>query len=280
MLKVDLPQIDVPALGMGTWKLSGNDCKDAVMTALDIGYRHIDTAQIYENEAPVGQALRDTSVPRDQIFLTTKVWMDQFHDGDLQQSVEGSLERLQSEYVDLLLLHWPNKDVDLGETLKALTQMQESGKARYIGVSNFTVDLMREAVETHGANIVCNQVEYHPNLSQEPVLDYIRGQNMFLTAYSPLGRGEVLDNPVIQGIAEAHNKTPGQVTLRWLIQQPRVAAIPKSGSRKHLQENFEIFDFELSDDEMRTIHALARPDGRLISPDWAPNWDTGAKKAA
>ncbi len=263
----------IPALGYGTWKLQGAECVKSVETALDIGYRHIDTAQIYQNEEEVGDAIRNIGLPRDQIFLTTKVWMDNVRAGDLQMSVNDSLVKLRTDYVDLLLIHWPVKDVSLNEQMQALCDVQNQGLAKLIGVSNFVVPQMKEVADDLGVNIANNQVEYHPYLNQKPVLDFVRSHDMFLTAYSPVARGKVLEDPAIRRLAEKYGKSPAQVTLRWLVQQDRVAAIPKAAKADHARSNFDIFDFELTGDEMKAVHALARPDGRLINPDWAPAWD-------
>lgn len=266
----------IPALGYGTWKLAGADCIRGVEMALGHGYRHIDTAQIYENEAEVSTAVKNSGVGRENVFLTTKVWMSSVDDGALQKSVQESLKKLKTDYVDLLLIHWPVNDVPFARQMKALTEVQGKGLTKMIGVSNFTVAQMKHVHEELGAPIVSNQVEYHPFLSQTPVLDYLRAHDMFLTAYSPVARGQVLDNKTLQDIAAAHNKSVAQVTLRWLLQQGRVAAIPKAGSEKHLKENFAIFDFMLTNGEMDAIHALARSDGRMINPQWAPAWDKAA----
>jgi 2,5-diketo-D-gluconate reductase B len=276
MIFITVDEKNVPALGFGTWQLRGKDCVAAVKKAIDIGYRHIDTAQVYENEAEVGEAIAGCGVERKEIFLTTKVWMTKVRNGDLQASVDESLKRLKTPYVDLLLIHWPVKDVPFAEQMKALTQVKTDGKARLIGVSNFTVAQMRDVIDNLKAPIVNNQVEYHPFLSQKPVLDYINASGMFLTAYSPLARGKVDDSKVLKDIGKKLGKTPGQVALRWLLEQENVAAIPKAASEKHMRENFEIFDFSLTEEEMRRIHAEARPDGRMISPDWAPAWDKAA----
>lgn len=263
----------VPSLGFGTWQLRGDEAIEAVKYALDTGYRHIDTAQIYENEREVGTAIATSATPREDIFLTTKVWMDKFRNGDLQDSVRQSLEKLQTDHVDLLLLHWPQNDVPMAETIAALMEVKDSGQAKNIGVSNFTVALMREAYELSKGQIITNQVEYHPFISQRPVLDWVRAHDMFLTSYSPLARAEALKNKTITAIAKAHGKTPGQIVLRWHIQQDRVCAIPKSGNRERIRENFEIFDFMLSLEEMEAISALGNDEGRMIDPDWAPDWD-------
>lgn len=276
MQNLEVQGVKVPVLGYGTWKLEGAGCIEGVRTALGMGYRHIDTAQIYGNEAEVGQGIKTSGVPRDRIFLTTKVWMDKVRDGDLQRSVEDSLRKLQTDHVDLMLIHWPVKDVPLDEQMKALSQVKAEGKARLIGVSNFTVALMQEAREALGAPIANNQVEYHPFLSQKPVLDYIRTSDMFLTAYSPVARGKVLENQQLKDIGAKYGKSAAQVTLRWLVQQGSVAAIPKAAKAENAQANIEIFDFALTDAEMAEIFALGCPEGRMISPDWSPDWDKGA----
>ena len=267
-------QQKIPVLGFGTWKLSGGECRSAVQKALDIGYRHIDTAQIYENEAEVGDGIQDSRVNRGDIFLTTKVWMDNVSQKAMMKSVDESLRKLKTDYVDLLLIHWPVTDVPFREQMDALKDVRTSGKTKLIGVSNFTVQQMTQVHDTLQAPVVTNQVEYHPFLSQQPVLDYIRKNDMFLTAYSPLARGAVAESPAIREIGMKYNKTAGQVTLRWLIQQDNVVAIPKAASEKHIASNIEIFDFALTIDEMNKISALARDDGRLINPAWAPAWDT------
>ncbi len=263
----------IPVLGFGTWQLEGDVCTDAVRTALDCGYRHIDTAQIYDNEREVGQGLAQSGVARDEIFVTTKVWMDQMEEARLQGSVELSLKKLGLDHVDLLLIHWPNPDVPLKETMAALSEVKRFGMARHIGVSNFPVAVMEEAIALVSEPLVTNQVEYHPQLDQSPVLEACRRNGMALTAYSPLGRGELLTHPVLVEIAEAKGKTSAQVMLRWLIQQEGVAAIPRSGNPAHIASNFEVFDFSLTDDEMARIFALADPDGRMVDPEWAPHWD-------
>ncbi len=270
---------EIPRIGLGTWQMKGITCVDAIKTALDIGYRYIDTAQIYENEADVGEALSTTTIPRSDVFLTTKIWMDNVGPDSAQKSVETSLKKLKTDYVDLLLLHWPVEDVPLDQQIKALQAIQKSGMTKMIGVSNYTVDLMKQVVESLGAGIVTNQVEYHPYLSQAPVLDFIRDHEMFLTAYCPLARGRIRTEPLLSEIGNKYNKSTGQITLRWLIQQKQVVAIPKAANPLHIEENFNIFDFSLTSEEMSRISALAKPDGRIVNPDWAPHWDTENKKS-
>lgn len=261
----------VPTIGLGTWQVDGRDCYEAVTHALSIGYRHIDTAQAYGNEAEVGRALADSTVAREDVWLTTKVWIDNAAPADVRPSVQDSLRELRTEYVDLLLIHWPPRRVALTEPVAAMAELTQDGLTRHVGVSNCPSAQVREA--TSVADILTNQVEYHPYLSQEAVLAEAERDGHMVTAYSPLARGRVADDPTIREIAAVHEKTPAQVTLRWLVQQPRVAAIPRSKSERRRAENLEVFDFALSDDEMKAISGLARPDGRLIDPPFAPNWD-------
>jgi len=274
MIYINIKDKKIPALGYGTWKLKGDACVSGVSKALEVGYRHIDTAQIYGNEAEVGSSIETSGIKRDEIFLTTKVWTSEFKDGDLQSSVDESLKKLKTDYVDLLLLHWPVEDeAPFSEQLKALQEVKESGKTRLIGIANFTVAQMKQVVEEIGADIVCNQVEYHPFLSQKSVLDYVLAHNMFMTAYCPVARGKVAEDSTIKEIAKKYNKTAGQVALRWLVQQKNIAAIPKAASENHIIENFNIFDFTLEDEDMEAIFNLANPDGRLINYDFSPKWD-------
>jgi 2,5-diketo-D-gluconate reductase B len=263
----------LPALGLGTWALSGRTCYDAVRAALEIGYRHIDTAQLYGNESEVGAAIRDSGVPRGEIFVTTKVPMGELRAPQIRRNVEQSLKRLGTDYVDLLLIHWPSRREPLAETLGAFAEARGKGQTRFIGVSNFTVALLRETIEVHRADIVCNQVEYHPYLSQQPVLSAVQKHGLILTAYSPLARGRVAADCDLARIAQAHGKTPSQIALRWLLDQPNVAAIPRSASRAHLAANFAVFDFALSPADRTTIDAK-RGNTRLVDPaGWAPDWD-------
>ena len=263
----------LPALGLGTWALSGRTCYDAVRAALAIGYRHIDSAELYGNESEVGAAIRDSGVPRGEIFVTTKIPRGELRAPQIRRNVAQSLKRLGSDYVDLLLIHWPSQREPLAETLGAFAEARAKGQTRFIGVSNFTVALLREAIETHRADIVCNQVEYHPYLSQKPVQAAVAKHGLFLTAYSPLGRGRVADDRDLMRIGQAYGKTPSQVALRWLLDQPNVAAIPKSSSRAHLSANFAIFDFTLSAADRAVIDGK-RGDLRLVDPaGWAPVWD-------
>ncbi|WP_306015794.1 aldo/keto reductase [Oceanicaulis sp. MMSF_3324] len=264
---------DIPKLGFGTWKLEGEDATRGVTTALKTGYRHIDTAQAYDNEAEVGDGLKQSGLKRDEIFLTTKVWRDNFRDGDLQKSVAESLDKLKTDYVDLLLLHWPVPEVPIQETMKALNELKDEGRVKHIGVSNFTVDLVDEARAHSNAPLAVNQVEYHPYLDQNAVLSACRAAGMAMTAYSPIAQGKVFDDEVITDIAKKHDVSPAQVVLRWLVDQESVVAIPRSSSDDHIKSNFEIAGITLSEEDTGRINALRSSEGRLIDPDWAPDWD-------
>jgi len=265
----------IPAIGLGTWQLSGETCKGAVVAALECGYRHVDTAKMY-NESEVGDGLRSAGVARDEIFVTTKVWRDDLHEGDLQRSAEGSLKRLGLDKLDLLLIHWPNRNIPLKESIKALCETRARGLTRHIGVSNFPVALFEQALAVASEPIVTNQCEYHPWLDQTKVLAACRKHGVSFTSYCPLGRGEGPRDPAIKKIAEAHGKTPSQVLLRRHIQQPDVIAIPRSGTPAHIRENIAITGFQLLPQEMRAISGMARNDGRIVDFDWAPDWDRAA----
>ena len=264
----------IPALGFGTFELRGAQARAMTRTALELGYRHIDTARMYFNEDGIGQGIADAGIERSELFLTTKVWPDDSRNGDLQRSLATSLEQLGTDYVDLLLLHWPSPVVPLDETLAALNEVRDAGLVRDIGISNFNVALVRQAARLSRAPLATNQVEYHPFLNQDAVWRAAREEGMALTAYSPLAQGAVFHEPVIVRIAGAHGRTPGQVALRWLVQQDGVVAIPKASSAKHARENLAIFDFELDDDEMTDIHRLTVAGKRIIDfPGYSPKWD-------
>ena len=264
---------EMPSLGFGTWRLRDAEATNAVDFALNTGYRHIDTAQIYENEAEVGAGLKQSGVAREDIFLTTKVWRNQFAEATVAQSVDESLKKLKTDYVDLLLVHWPFPETPVAKMIEGVMKAQRDGKAKLIGVSNFTVAQMDEAMKVSGEKICNNQVEYHPYLSQKPVLDFARKNKMALTAYAPIARGKAIKDSVINEIGLKYGKNAGQVTLRWLVQQEGVAAIPKSVTPENIRKNIDIFDFELSAEDMQKIHALASVEGRQVNPDFAPKWD-------
>lgn len=265
----------IPALGLGTWELTGSVAERAVADALELGYRHLDTAQAYGNEREVGRAIEGSGVPREALFLTTKVWPDRYGPARFADSVRRSLERLGTDHVDLLLLHWPRfEGTTLERTIELLNRARERGWSRHIGVSNFTTALLARAARASDAPIAVNQIEYHPFLDQKAVLEEARDLGIAITAYSPLARGRVPGNETLAEIGDAHGKSAAQVALRWLVQQRGVAAIPRTSKREHAAENLAIFDFELSDEEMERIGRLAEPGGRVIDPDGlAPDWD-------
>ena len=265
---------EIPALGFGTFRMNGADTVRMVRQVLSLGYRHIDTAQIYGNEAEVGEGLAASGVARDGVFLTTKVWVANYHRDAFLRSVDESLRKLRTDHIDLLLLHWPNEAVPLAEQIGALNEVKAAGKVRHIGISNFSTALMAEAEALSDAPLVTNQVEYHPYLGQPAVLAAARKAGMSVTAYYGMADGKVIGDPAIQAIAERHGRTEAQVVLRWLVQQPGVVALSKTVSEARAAANLAVFDFALSAEEMAAIHALARPDGRLVSPDGlAPVWD-------
>ena len=262
----------IPLIGLGTWDLRGRTCARITEQALRLGYRHLDTAELYDNEREVGEGLRAAGVKRDDVFITTKIWPSHFAPRELARAAKESLMRLRLSEVDLLLLHWPNARVPLVETLGALARVRQQGVARHIGVSNFTVALIEEAVALCSEPLVCDQVEYHPYLDQAKVKEACARHNMALVAYSPVARGRIKTERTLQLIGERHRKTAAQICLRWLVQQG-VAAIPRTSQLQRLSENIEIFDFELSEEEMQQISALGSASGRLTDFGFAPKWD-------
>lgn len=269
----------VPAIGFGTFRMSGADTERMVSYALKHGYRHIDTAQIYGNETEVGEGLVRSGAVRGDIFLTTKVWIENYRHASFVASVDESLKKLKTDYVDLLLLHWPNGAVPLAEQVGALNAVREAGKVRHIGVSNFNTALMNEAMRLSAAPLVTNQVEHHPYLDQTPVIEAAKAAGMAVTSYYAMADGKVLADPVLKDVAARRGKTIAQIVLRWIVQQDGLIVLSKTVSEARADENLAIFDFELSADEMAAIQALARSDGRLVSPDGlAPVWDDAGKK--
>ncbi|GAC1645870.1 MAG: aldo/keto reductase [Bradyrhizobium sp.] len=262
----------IPAIGLGTWELRGRACARLVEQAIKLGYRHIDTAQVYENEREVGEGLRASGVRREEVFVTTKVWTTHFAPNDLERSTKDSLAKLRLSEVDLLLLHWPNPQVPLSETLGALARVKQLGMVRHIGVSNFTVALIDEAVAACPEPLACDQVEYHPYLDQTKVKEACARHGMALVAYSPVAKGRVKDDATLTRIGRAHGKTAAQVCLRWLVQQ-NVSAIPRTSRIERLSENIDIFDFALSDEEIDEISGMASAKGRLTDYGFAPKWD-------
>lgn len=267
----DIQGTAVPAIGYGTWELEGDQCLEGVMTGLELGYRHIDTAQAYDNEHLVGQAIAASGVDRSEVFLTTKVFNDNITPERIKSSFGESLERLATDYVDLLLLHWPVNLDRLEDNLRALTELVDHGGVRHIGVSNFTPTQLQRALEL--APIFAIQVEHHPYLAQPSLLDLAAEHDLLFTAYSPLARGEVLEDPTVTAIAEVRNATPVQVVLRWLLDESdHLAVIPKATSREHAGDNLGAANVFLDADDRTAIAALDRNE-RQIDPPWAPEWE-------
>jgi 2,5-diketo-D-gluconate reductase B len=252
----------IPLVGLGTWELRGRACTRVVEQALRLGYRHVDTAELYDNEGEVGEGLRAAGISREEVF------------SDLERAAQASLDRLRLSHVDLLLLHWPNPQIPLRDTLGALCRVKRAGLARHIGVSNFTVALIEQAVKLANEPLVCNQIEMHPFIDQSKVIATCRRHGMATVAYSPVARGGVSGHKVLGRIGQAHGKTAAQVSLRFLVQRG-IVVIPRTSRRERLSENLAIFDFELSEAEMREIARLARRDGRIVDYAYSgsPQWD-------
>jgi len=256
----------IPLVGLGTWDLRGRTCARVVEQALQLGYRHVDTAEMYDNEREVGDGLHASGVKRNDVFVTTKIWPSHFAPRELERAARDCLVRLRLSEVDLLLLHWPNPQIPLAETLGALCKVKRDGLARHIGVSNFTVALIEEALQISSEPLVCDQVECHPFLDQSKIIAACREHGMAVVAYSPIARGNARNDKVLTRIGSAHKKTAAQTCLRFLVQQD-IVVIPRTSKLERLSENAAIFDFQLSDEEMAEIAALGSRDGRIV--DWA-----------
>lgn len=256
----------IPQLGLGTWRLSGRKCTDVLLQAMDLGYRHIDTADFYGNHEAIGAALQQTSVVRDEIFLTTKIQAHDLEPGRIKPTVERFLRELQTEYLDLLLIHWPSQTVPVAESLRVFAELRDEGRIRNAGVSNFNRRRVREAVDAGLLPIVNNQVEYHVYLNQQRLLDFCKQMDVTVTAYSPMVHGRVGKDSLLQEIGQAHERTATQVALRWLVQK-EIIAIPKAGSEQHLRENLALFDWSLSDEEMARIDAIGHEE-RTVNAGW------------
>lgn len=264
----------IPAIGFGTFTLEGQTCVDMVAKAIDAGYRHIDTARMYGNEKEVGAGIAASGIAREELFVTTKIWWTDITEDKLMDSARAAVDAIGQGPVDLLLIHWPNTDVPLEESIDALNATIGEGLTRHIGVANFTSAMVDEAAAMSSAPLVCNQVEYHPYLSQENVLAACRRHDMAMIAYSPIGKGgELLADPVITEAARAHGKSPAQIVLRWEVEQDIVGAIPRTSTPERLGENLDIFDFELTETERTALNQLTLQRKRLIDPSFAPHWD-------
>jgi diketogulonate reductase-like aldo/keto reductase len=272
MQTIDANGAKIPVLGLGTWQLNGSVGSRIVEQALRLGYRHIDAALIYGNEKEVGEGLHASGVKREDIFITTKVPHTELAPLNLERAVKQSLANLRLSDVNLLLVHWPNPQIPLAETMGAMCEMKKKGYTRHIGISNFTVQLIDEAVKLSSEPIVTNQIEWHPYLDESKVQAACGKHGIAVTAYCPIARGLAGGDEVLTRVGKKYGKTAGQVSLRWLIQKGAIV-IPRTSKVERLTENMTIFDFELSADDMSEIGALAKPAGRVVSVGWAPKWD-------
>ncbi len=250
-------KVDIPSIGLGTWDLRGKKGEEVITTALDIGYRHIDTAQMYENEKEVGNAIKKTNIEREDLFITTKIYTLIVKNDGINNSFEKSLINLQIDYVNLLLIHFPAFTTNLSDMLEILFKLKKTGKAKNIGISNFNHNLVNDCIKLGYKDIFCNQIEYHPYLEQNNLIRVLKEYNILPIAYSPLAKGKLLNDHVILRLAEQYSKTPSQIILRWLNQQGWVA-IPKSANKIRLKENLNIFDFTITGEDMKLLHGLAR----------------------
>lgn len=267
----------MPVVGYGTMLFPEPErAVELIVHAIESGYRHIDTARKYGSEQWVGEGIRTSGIPREELWVTTKVTEEDAAADDFSRSVETSLTTLGLDYVDLLLIHWPQPKVPLEETLGALAKAKQEGLARHIGVSNFTVALLDEAVSKCPEPLVANQIEYHAYLRQDKVLAACDRLGMIVTCYAPVARGRLLDDPVLSEIGAAHGKSAAQIALRWLVQQPQVAVVPRALEFDEIEEDIDLFDFELSDEEMDLIGALREKNVRVVDPEARrPAWDVG-----
>ena len=264
----------IPAIGFGTYGMERRDMLRMIPAALKGGFRHIDTAQIYRNEEEVGEYISTSGIPRSEVFVTTKVWVANYPESRFAASVDESLRKLRSDYIDLLLLHWPHESVPLAEQIGLLNETVRTGKVRHIGVSNFNRRLLEQAVGLSAVPLVANQFEYHPYLNQSRIVDATRQAGLAVTAYCAMAVGRVLTDPAIAEIAESHGRSIPQVVLRWLIQQDGVVALSRTTNPERIAENLAVVDFELREDEMAAIQTLAKPNSRIVDPPGlAPVWD-------
>lgn len=260
----------IPALGLGTSGLRGEQCTEVVKKAVELGYRHIDTADMYQNHLAIAAALKQTEIKRDKLFITSKIQSEDLEYKQLKKTADRLLSELELEYFDLLLIHWPSPKIPVEESLKAMKELKEAGKTKNVGVSNFTVPLLKEALESYPDLITVNQVEFHPTLYQKELLDFAFKNDIILTAYSPLAQGEVFKNSVLESLGEKYDKTPAQLALRWLIEK-NIVAIPKASSEAHLKNNLDVFDWDFPVDAAREMELLDQ-NNRLIDPGY-PDFD-------
>lgn len=256
----------MPILGLGTWQMDGEQCRSAVTEAVSMGYHHVDTALMYGNQKEVARGIADSDVDRSNIFITSKIWRDRLDRDGVYEQADTILEELDTDYVDLLLIHWPNRNFSIHETLAALTELQEAEKTRAIGVSNFTREHLEEAMTLYG-NIAVNQIEYHPSFSQEDMREFCQTHGVTLTAYSPLGRGDDLRIRHVQEIAEKHGKPPEQVIISWLLKKG-IAVIPRTANPEHLRNNLDALEWDIPEEDAASMDSIEQKD-RMLNPPFA-----------
>jgi len=271
METISTQAVAIPRLGFGTFRMPGTDAQPVVESALALGYRHIDTAAMYENEAAVGAAVKASGLRRDALFVTTKVWHDQLAPDALHRAFDVSLGKLSLDYVDLYLIHWPSRDMDMAASLEALVRLQERGLTRAIGVCNFNLPMIRRAVEEIGAPIATMQLEYHPFLSQAPMLAYLRSKGIPLTAYAPLAQGRAAQDSTLETLGRKHGASAAQMAIAWLLDQDGVIVIPKAGRRDSQKANLDAAAIRLNDEDRAAIANLPK-DQRFVRPPFAPDW--------
>ncbi|MFM0738035.1 aldo/keto reductase [Paraburkholderia xenovorans] len=264
--------LTIPRLGFGTFRMPGNECQPVVESALELGYRHIDTAEMYQNEGAVGAAIAASGIARSALHITTKVWHEHLAPDAIRRSLGVSLEKLGVDFVDLYMIHWPSTNMDLPAVIETIQQLQEEGLTRAIGVCNFNMQLLKIVVEDIGTSIACHQVEYHPFLEQDAMLAYLRARDIPLVAYAPLAQGRAATDPVLSRIGVKHGATAAQVAIAWLLDQPGVVAIPKAQRRESQLANLDALRIRLDDSDRATIAALPK-NQRFVNPPFAPQWD-------
>src|SRR3954468_6278769 len=270
--RIQTQGISLPRLGLGTYRMQGTVCREAVERALALGYRHIDTAEMYANEDAVGAVLAGTGVPRGELHVTTKVWAENLAPDAIRRSFDNSMKKLKLDFVDLYLIHWPARGMNLAAALETLMTLKEEGRTRAIGVANFTTALLKQAVEEIKAPIACNQIEYHVMLDQTKVMAYMAEKSIPLVAYCPLAQGRAASDETLTAIGRKHGAEPAQVALKWLLDQNGVAAIPKASRQESQQANLDALKLQLDDEDRKLIAALPK-DKRFVNPAFAPDWD-------
>jgi 2,5-diketo-D-gluconate reductase B len=270
---INIQNVSIPRLGFGTFRMPGGGCQPVVESALALGYRHLDTAAMYENEDAVGAAIAASNVPRDELFVTTKVWHDRLGTKDaIRRAFDTSIGKLKLDYVDLYMVHWPSKGMDIATVMETLTALREEGRARAIGVCNFNLPMMRKTVDEISAPVAALQVEYHPFLDQSAMLSYLREHKIPLTAYAPLAQGRAAEDETLKRVGDKHGFSAAQVAIAWLLDQDSVVAIPKAQRPESQQSNLDALKISLDDEDRAAIAALPK-DRRYVTPPFAPDWN-------